>query len=221
MIDFEIDAGTDTSYSKNPIKLEAQYNPNTLSPIWSDNINFLDTLSSSSTLTISNIGIYYIKVDDGNCIQIDSIEVISENIDISMFANDTCEGGSVFVGVQNLHPTIPINHYYWQDFLIDTSSIYDYPKESQWYAVEVINSEGCVLKDSIFVNVYENPILDNITITDSVVFLGESVTVMVVTNGFINWLDFEEKDNQIQDFPNTNFCYQVEVYNEYNCSLSD
>ena len=50
---------------------------------------------------------FYVKVSNGICEQIDSVEVQAESLNISLFANDTCKGGSVFVGVTNQNPIIP------------------------------------------------------------------------------------------------------------------
>ena len=158
----EICSLIDTISVEQTIQLTASYNLNATSVLWSTNTGFTDTLSQSSNLIVASIGMFYVKVSNGICEQIDSVEVQTESLNISLFANDTCKGGAVFVGVNNENPIIPIISYNWASFLSDSSSIIDLPDSSRWYQVEVENGEGCILTDSIFVNIYQNPIIDSV-----------------------------------------------------------
>ncbi|MDC0204233.1 gliding motility-associated C-terminal domain-containing protein [Flavobacteriales bacterium] len=221
VIDFQIDAGTDTSYCNVPIQLTASSTSNTTSILWSTNTDFTDTLSQSSNLIVTSIGIFYVKVSNGLCDQIDSVEVKAESLKISLFANDTCKGGSVFVGVTNQNPIIPIVSYNWHSLLSDSSSIIDFPDSSRWYSVEVENIEGCILNDSIFVNVYENPTIDSLWLNKEIIFQGEQVIVNIQTNDFVDWIGYNNSNLTLEDYPKNNNCYNVEVYNQFNCLIAD
>ncbi|MBC8304056.1 MAG: gliding motility-associated C-terminal domain-containing protein, partial [Pelagibacterales bacterium] len=219
--DLELDAGPDTSYCNIPILLSATFSSNVTSVYWSSNANFTDTLSSSSDLTIASVAVFYVKVSDGNCVQIDSVEILAESINIEVFANDICRGDSTFVGVTNLSPISPIISYSWNVNNLDTAAFIDVPDSSTWYAVEVINSEGCIIKDSVFVNVYPYPIIDAVWASDTIVFKGEEITLNVATTDNINWLDFSNSNPFQTLFPNETKCYHFEVFNSFNCVIKD
>ena len=161
------------------------------------------------------------KVSDSNCEQIDSVTIFSKGTNVSMFANDVCLGDSTLVGVINLNPDISIISYLWNIDNIDTDSFTDYPETSRWYTVELINNQGCIIKDSIFLNVYLYPIIDSIFISDSIVFKEEEVTLNVITLDNIIWQDFTTVNtSQIFSAEKTK-CYIFEVFNEYNCTITD
>ena len=79
-----------------------------------------------------------------------------------MFGNDICYGDSVFIVVSNLNPSSPITSYNWNITDLNTETIIDTPRISKWYVVEVINIDQCILKDSIYINVYDNPKIDSV-----------------------------------------------------------
>ena len=218
--DLVLDAGPDTSYCNIPILLSATFSSNVTSVHWSSNANFTDTLSSSSDLTIASVAVFYVKVSDGNCVQIDSVEILAESINIEVFANDICRGDSTFVGVTNLSPISPIISYSWNVNNLDTAAFIDVPDSSTWYAVEVINSEGCIIKDSVFVNVYSYPTSYSVWASDTIVFKGEEITLNVATTDNINWLDFSNSDYEQTISPNETKCYHFEVFNSFNCVIN-
>ena len=77
------------------------------------------------------------------------------------------------------------------------------------------------LKDSVFVNIYEYPILDSLWLDKDTVFIGEEVIVTIQTDDFINWIEFNNSDSILKDYPETNYCYEVQIYNQFNCLISD
>ena len=133
----------------------ASFSPTVSAVFWSSNVNFTDTIGVEDSVFVFSSGTYYIKVINGVCEQIDSIIALSESINIEVFANDICRGDSTFVGVTNLNP-VPITSYRWNvDTLKTEAFIIVSPDSSTWYTVEVMNSAGCIIKDSVFVNVYD------------------------------------------------------------------
>jgi len=225
VVDFLLDAGTDTSYCNEPITLQASYSG--ASGIhWASNVNFTDTLSLTDNLTVASIALFYVKVTDGNCEQIDSVEVKMESININLIGDlELCEGDSVFLTVNNLNPTIPILSYSWLPsdviYAVDSSSIYDFRDTSGWYSVEVINTDECIMKDSVFVNIYEYPILDSLWLDEDTVFRGETTYLNIQTANSFNWKDVSSTANRVEITPAQKICYAVEVYNIHNCMITD
>jgi len=219
--ELDLDAGLDTAYCNTPILLSATFANSVTSVHWSSNNNFTDTLSSSSSLIVASIDKFYVKVSDGNCIQIDSVEVLPESINIEVFANNVCIGDSTLVGVTNLTPDFPIVSYNWNVNNLDTSAFIDFPESQIWYSVEVINSDGCIIQDSILVSVYNYPIIDSIWASDTVVFKGEEVILNIATTSTIIWDDFTNSNSSQNIFSEETKCYKFEVSTPFNCSLKD
>ena len=180
--------------------------------VWSSNDNFTDTLSNTDSLIVFSPGIFYINVKNGICEQIDSVLVVSESVSINMTSNDICEGDSVFVEVENNNPSVPITSYVWGGFAENTSLLVDNPDSSRWYSVEVVNFNSCNASDSIFVNVYPYPFVDSLWVSDTVVYEGESLLVIVITT------------DSIYNFSivvNTGGWQVFEISNEHGCIIED
>ena len=219
--ELSLDAGSDTSYCSTPILLTAVFSGEITSIHWSSEVDFSDTLSSSNELLALGPGIFFVKISDGYCELIDSVKVLSENINIDVFGNDICIGDSTVIGVTNLNPEIPIVSYNWNTNNLDTSTFVDFPLSPLWYIVEVINNDGCITKDSVFISTYEYPIIDSIWASDTVVFKGEEVTLNVLTNDNVSWEDFLSVNSQQNLIANITKCYQFNVFNVFGCLIGD
>ena len=217
----DLDPGVDTAYCNRPILLSASFSNSVNYIHWSSNDNFTDTLSNTSDLIASSISKFYIKVSNGICTQIDSVEVLPERINIDLFADNICFGDSVVIEVINLTPDFPIMFYNWNVNNLDTSIFVDFPASQTLYSVEVVNSEGCVISDSILVEVYEYPTIDTSWVSDSVIFKGQEVELNIITNDIIIWQDFNDSNSTQISAPEKTKCYQFEVRNAFNCSLKD
>ena len=215
----------DTTYCNESITLTAFCDTNNVSIFWSYNYDFSDTISQNNYIEIFNIGTYYITAKEGICIKQDSIKVVSENINIDLFSNDVCFGDILYLGVNNLNPNIPIVSYQWNDFSTNSSSVIDTAKTSKWFVVSVVNIEGCKIIDSIFVDVADYPLINNFYISDTVVFIGEEITITIDIDTNINniliWNDFNNNNLTQTDYPASDFCYLVEIYNAQNCIIKD
>ena len=190
--EFLLDAGADTSYCNEPITLRASYSGASVIH-WSSNVNFTDTLSLADNLTVASIGLFYVKVTDGNCEQIDSVAVKTD-ININLTGDlELCAGDSAFLKVNNLNPSVPLISYAWNPtdviYAADSASIYDFKDTSAWYSVEVMNGDGCIMKDSVFVNIYANPILDSLWLDEDTIFRGEITYLNIQTANSFNWKD--------------------------------
>ena len=222
--DFLLDAGEDTSYCNIPVTLRASYSGAT-DILWSSNINFTDTLSLTDNLTVASIAQFYVKVTDGICEQVDSVRVNAQSINFNLIGEDLCHGDSVFLLVENLMPSVAITSYSWEPLAItynaDSSSISSYTDTSIWYSVEAINADGCILKDSIFIQIFDNPILDSLWLDKDIIFRGESAYLNVKTDDSFVWYNFTSTSNSVLVQPIQNECYTVEVFNAYTCSVTD
>jgi gliding motility-associated-like protein len=219
--DLDLYAGLDTSYCNTPIVLSATFSSAVNYIHWSSNDSFSDTLSTSIDLIVTSIDVFYIKVSDGLCLQIDSVEIFPQSINIDVFANDICIGDSTLVVVENLNPSFPIISYNWNVNSFNTSSFIDYPDSNKWYSVEVISADGCIVRDSVFVNVYQYPVIDSIWVSDTIVFKGEEISINIISNDNIIWDDFQNSNFSQNFFPEEKKCYKFEVFNLFNCSLQD
>ena len=149
---------------------------------------------------------------NGVCEQVDSIEVLSESINIAIISNDICIGDSVLIEVQNVNSSIPITVYNWSGFTQNSSSIFVSPDSSRWYSVEVENTNGCIASDSTFINVFHYPIIDSLWLSDSIVYEGETVEINVVTR---------DTTHIYKIVTNENSWYTFEVSNLFGCSVID
>ena len=222
---FSLDAGEDTSYCNAPITFQAIYNGAT-NILWSSNINFTDTLSLTDNLTVASIAQFYVKVTDGICEQVDSVRVTAQSINFNLTGEiDLCHGDSIFLLVENLMPSVAINSYLWEPLAItynaDSSSIISYTDTSVWYSVEAKNTDGCVLKDSIFIKINDNPIIDSLWLDRYTVFRGESAYLNIKTDDSFIWYNFTSTSNTVLIEPVQSECYTVQLFNSYNCSILD
>ena len=145
--------------------------PTTLSPstsgstqfIWSTNNLFTDTLNnilSDPNVIIDNPteGYYYIEASNSDCSIIDSVVFIFIEPELSINAQDSiCVGDVVDITVTNLNPSISLD-YEWEPntALINpgnTETVQGNPLFSQYISVTGTSPEGCIVEDSIFINV--------------------------------------------------------------------
>ena len=223
--DFLLDAGEDTSYCNIPVTLRASYS-GASNILWSSSINFTDTLSLTDSLTVASIALFYVKVSDGMCVKIDSVEVKMESINIDLIGDlDLCMGDSVFLKVNNLNPSVPLISYAWSPtdvvYAADSASIYDFTDTSAWYSVEVVNVDGCILKDSIFIQIFDNPIIGSLWLDKDTIFRGKTTYLNIETIDDFNWIDFSSTDTIVKISPTETECYVVEVYNIHACVVRD
>lgn len=221
-----VDAGNDTTFCNNPILLSANAEGLATSFLWSSNNLFTDTLSLDSFLFSTIPMQYFVKVTDGICQGIDSVELITQNIDIYLNGNfAVCIGDSTFVKVNNLLPSVPLIKYLWSpnsnlNYSIDSSSVWFFPDSSIWLYVQVQNQNGCELKDSIFIAVNNYPISDSIWASKNPIYIGESTTLKIQTNENVLW-EWGDSAKQIVVVPITDSLFVVEIYNEFGCSIYD
>jgi gliding motility-associated-like protein len=131
--------------------------------IWSSSPDFTDTLNSSladSVLIITPAGptTYYVLAGNPGCYKKDSIVVDFIGSSVVLNGNtEICLGENTLLTATNSNPTISFN-YTWQptSIIVGSStmnSVQINPLISQYVYLTASSSNGCIVDDSIFVNV--------------------------------------------------------------------
>jgi gliding motility-associated-like protein len=131
--------------------------------IWSTSPLLTDTLNldfSDSTLTITPPGqiTYYVEASNPGCSIIDSVVVDFIGSALSLNANDSiCAGEEVIVTAFNSNPSIDFTYAWEPDSIIVTPSVTEIvtvaPNTTQYVYVTASATNGCVVEDSILINV--------------------------------------------------------------------
>ena len=120
------------------------------------------TIGTTSIITTTLPGIYTVVATDSLCVDIDSIEVIfyqSPQLSINSVPSPPmiCLGDTVFLSAspgfvayfwQNYHPV-----FGWNLFAIDTLTVFDIPTVDTWYMLTARDSNGCTVREDIWVYV--------------------------------------------------------------------
>ena len=176
------------------ITLTAKNNKSADYIIWSTSSNFTDTLNSvisdsTYTFTPSGNGYYYVKAGNSSCFKKDSvfIETISSYLELKGDAK-MCKYDELTLQVINSNPKINLNYSWSHDSVIvsptNLSDVIVSPKVSQYIFVEVDDTKGCILKDSIFVQVSSvDSKLIKATVSADYIPVGEKVTLKGSSGG--------------------------------------
>lgn len=118
--------------------------------------------SVDSILIAHNTGLYYVQVTDScGTIFTDSIRILADNIIVFDIGPDTsvCKADSLLLQVTN-----GLNNYTWwpQVNMISqgTATITVFPNTSTSYYISAIKQNGCMVTDSILVNVHTPPLIN-------------------------------------------------------------
>ncbi len=131
--------------------------------IWSSNINFTDTLNSNtsdSTYTVTPSGpmTYYIQASNPGCSIIDSVVVDFIGSALILSGNDSiCAGDQTLITATNTNPAITFTYEWDEDSIIvnpsTSNTVLVAPSTTQYVYVTASSSTGCVVNDSILINV--------------------------------------------------------------------
>ena len=215
----------DTSYCSQPILINPVFTNPFDQILWSSSSSFSDTLSQQLNYLSSSASTYHVKITDSLCYAIDSVKILSDLIDIHLLADSiSCGFDTLLISVENNTPNNPITNYAWSssDSIIydtDSSSVRILTTNSNWHYVEVVNSVGCYMKDSLYIIVYPSPIIDSLWASSDNVPLGLSTELNILSNDSILWYN-QLADPTIQITPNLSSWYNVTVSNGF-CELID
>ena len=151
-----------------PIDLTAYTNGTANQFVWSSNVNFTDTLNSNlsdSIYTVIPSGpmTYYVMVSNAGCSLIDSVFVdfIGSGIELSGITS-ICAGESTLITASNTNPSLTFTYTWTPDSVIAipsiTNSVSVNPQSSQYIYVSALSSNGCLVNDSIYINVGYIPV---------------------------------------------------------------
>lgn len=224
--EIDVEAGNDTAICNNPVLLSAKSNSPSAEFLWASNSYFNDTLGLDSSLLVNNPQFYFVKVTDGTCEAMDSVQLKTQNIDIVLSGDfSICIGDSAFVKVNNLLALVPLIKYDWNpnfdfNFSPDSSAVWFFPDSTLWLFVEVQNQDGCKLQDSVSIAVNTYPIIDSIWASKNPIYKGETTTLNIQTNDNVLW-NMGDTNSQIQVAPFTDSLFHVEVYSNADCRITD
>ncbi|MCH2231426.1 MAG: gliding motility-associated C-terminal domain-containing protein [Crocinitomicaceae bacterium] len=135
--------------------------------IWSSNVNFTDTLNgdltdSIYTVTPTNPGMYYVQVGNAGCSLIDSVFIDFIGSAMTLTGNtNLCLGESAEITATNSNPGLTFTYTWAPDSILLTPSassvVNVMPNVSQYLYVSALSSNGCLVDDSIFINVGNIP----------------------------------------------------------------
>ncbi len=177
------------------------FDPNTSSTstsfVWSLTSTFTDTLNTNTAvdtlmLQAPQAGYYYLNVSNGFCSTQDSVFVNFISIEIDMLAEDSiCSGENGTVSVLNLQPSVNLSYNWSPSSIIVTnqgSSVEISPTFSQYMYVTA-SGNGCLVEDSIFINVSSiDPATVIASASDYVVAPGTVVTLFGEPSGLSSYL---------------------------------
>lgn len=206
--------------------------------IWSTNSSFTDTLNNNLSDSVVDVfstssGFYYVMASNPGCSIIDSVEVVFTSAALVLEGDSTiCVGDEGVITASSQDPSVTFSNFQWSpDSIIisgdGSSSITATPSSTQWVYVTADASNGCVVTDSILVQVSNiNSSSVNAYASDYNVPVGTTVTLTAEPNGSYTytWFPFDnltDPNGQTTDaLINETITYLVEISDGI-CTKSD
>jgi gliding motility-associated-like protein len=177
------------------ITLVANSNGTASQFIWSSNPNFTDTLNASLSDSIAEIfgstnGYYYVLLSNPGCELIDSVEVFFTSAALELNGDtEICSDETTVITASSNDPSINFFNFEWSpDSIIvsgdGTNQVTINPTTTQYIVVTAESSNGCVITDSILINV-SNISASSVTAiaSDSLVPDGATITLTATPAG--------------------------------------
>lgn len=197
--------------------------------IWSTNSDFSDTLNGNLSDSVVEVystssGYYYVMASNPGCSVIDSVEVVFTSAALLLQGDTTiCVGDESVIAATSQDPNITFSNFQWSpDSIIvsgdGTSSIVATPSSTQWVYVTAEASNGCIINDSILVQVSNiSSSTVNAFTSDDEVPVGSTVTLTAEPNGsyIYSWTppdNLTDPNGQTTDaLVNETTTYQVQI----------
>lgn len=184
-----------------PIDLIAYTNGAATSFVWSSNVNFTDTLNSNITDSIftttpTEPTTYYVMVSNAGCSYIDSVQVDFIGSALLLTGTDSlCLGETTQVTATSSNPNITFTYDWSPDNVIingdGSNSVLIQPNATQYVYVTASSNNGCVVEDSILINVGNIP--DGAVIASASSYVipeGGQVTLSALPDGYsYQWIN--------------------------------
>ena len=164
--------------------------------IWSSNPGFSDTLNSSTSDSIVEIfsedgGYFYLKAFNDYCEKVDSLLIFYTSSSMKL-EGDTklCIGDSATVRAINTNDTISFDSFIWQPNSIITdgqgeSEVTIYTLSSGYVKVTADASNGCIISDSILIEVSDIDTLEiEATASEYLIPINSTVTLSANPSGY-------------------------------------
>jgi gliding motility-associated-like protein len=163
--------------------------------VWSTNANFTDTLNTNLSKDFLIVYPeedmnYWVNASNAYCEQVNSVSVSFINSALKMTPSvNMCSQVETTVKAESTDPAINFQYLWSPDSIIvgpnNTTQISINPAETQYLYLSSDDGNGCVLSDSILVNVsYVDPSIIYASASDTMVTKGEIVSLYAVPNGY-------------------------------------
>ena len=194
----ELEVSNDTVIcASSTFDLTANSNGSATSFIWSDQADFSNVLNAGgldSTISITPTAptTYYVMASNGwpLCDLIDSVQVFFVDGAMDVIGDTIiCRGDTVALYATNLLPGLTTLTYEWSptDYMIsqfDSVAVVN-PPVSMYYYVTATTDLGCILRDSVWVEVnYIDPATLNATATPDTIPEGDVTTLNIEPGGY-------------------------------------
>ena len=157
--------------------------------IWSSDISFSDTLNNDISDSVVEIfsedgGYFYIKASNGYCEQIDSIFIFYTSASLRLEGETKlCIGDTARVWAINTNDTITYENFVWEpDYIVvngqGEAEVDVYTLETQYLKLTADASNGCIISDSILIEVSDIDTLElNASASESLIPINSEVTL--------------------------------------------
>jgi gliding motility-associated-like protein len=204
--------------------------------IWSSNNQFTDTLNSPITSNIITVSpsftsTYFVQINNNGCYLNDSVILAVSGSSTTIIGDQgICIGDSIFLVVTNLNPSDTLTYDWSPDNSIlsgdGTNTVWVNPSSTTTYSVTCTTTNGCVINNTVTVNVDNLPNLSaDAWANNDTIFEGDFTQLNVTPNGYTySWTPTESLNDANVQFPNaspTETTTYVVSINGNGCSKTD
>ena len=172
-----------------------------LAYLGTDNPNYTwSTGSLDSSLTITQAGIYWLEINEGNCIKSDTVHVVVHDLSFTLGNDTTICAGTSYYHNTNLSPGLSYN---WNTGATTDSILIDV---ADTFSLEV-GYAGCTATSEMVVSVLDLQVELG---PDTTICIGESLTLIPETNVTVNYVWNDGSTNPTLTVANAGW-YKVNV----------
>ncbi len=161
--------------------------------------NYLwSTGATTRQISVSESGVYYLtaysnECDSGKSNSITIVKFPKQNL---LYNNnkkyDICEGDSAFVQLQS-----EISSVIWYD---SSNATERYFKQNGWKYITIIDTNGCSIMDSVYINVVPYPIAKITPSIDTVLCVGRKLNIKSINSAYsVDWYDADNNTLIVKD----------------------
>lgn len=172
-----------------------------------------NTGETTSQITVSTAGDYWVTINKGNCEFSDTVQVsYLPSITEDVLGNDTSICSNQEFRINTLHPYFS---YRWQN---GASRPFYIPDATGYYHVEVANEFGCTKRDTIHVSIIPVPQPVITYSGDPDIFCWDTIITLHADPGHSSYLWFNGETTQnITTTQTLSGEYHLKVVNQYGC----